>query len=76
MKCQLKGLLTLKDRDYTVVNMSGGGNLAGHSRVLSPCRERHVRAESKKSKVETPRSLRVEREGSPRRQVEEVTKRR
>jgi len=40
-----------------------------------PCRERHVRAESKRSKEETPPSLRVEREGSPRRQVE-VTKRR
>lgn len=41
-----------------------------------PCRERHVRAESKKSKVETPPSLRVGREGSLRRQVEELTKRR
>lgn len=75
MKCQLKVPLTLKDRDYTVVNMSWGGNLAGHSRVLSTMQERHVRAESKRSKEETPPSLRVDREGSPRRQVE-VTKRR
>ena len=35
MKCQLKVPVTLKDRDYTVVNMSEGSNLAGHSRVLS-----------------------------------------
>lgn len=73
MKCQLKVQVTLKDRDYTVVNMSEGSNLTGHSSL--PCRERHVRAESKRSKEETPPSLRVEREGSPRRQVE-VTKRR
>lgn len=71
----IKSPTDTQDRDYTVVNMSGGGNLAGHSRVLSTMQERYVRAESKRSKEETPPSLRVDQEGSPRRQVE-VTKRR
>lgn len=37
----IKSPTDTQDRDYTVVNMSGSGNLAGHSRVLSTMQERY-----------------------------------